>query len=63
MSVFLVPPVGIIHITTKSINKEYWSTIYVYVYVYVYVYDESDGVDHADGVVEEQYNIQSLMLD
>ena len=25
--------------------------------------DESDGVDHTDGVVEEQYNIQSLSLD
>ena len=24
--------------------------------------DESDGVDHTDGVVEEQYNIQSLSL-
>ena len=25
--------------------------------------DESDGVDHTDGVVEEQYNTQSLSLD
>ena len=25
--------------------------------------DESDGVDHTDGVVEEEYNIQSLSLD
>ncbi len=29
----------------------------------MYLMDESDGVDHTDGVVEEQYNIQSLSLD